>query len=235
MKKKNILAIIPARGGSKTILRKNVYMLAGRPLIEYTLEAVKGSTLITHTIVSTDDEDIANVARSNGVDVPFMRPPELAQDDTPMLPVVEHVLDLFEKKEKCVPEIVVILQPTSPLRNAQHIDEAIQVMLDTNADTVVSVVAVPHQYNPLSVMAMDNGRLVPYLKGEGTRLLRKQDKPPVYARNGAAVYVVKTDTIRSRQTLFGVEVRPYIMNINDSIDIDTKDDVEFAEFLLTRM
>jgi len=235
MKKKNILAIIPARGGSKTILRKNVYMLAGRPLIEYTLEAVKGSTLITHTIVSTDDEDIANVARSNGVDVPFMRPPELAQDDTPMLPVVEHVLDLFEKKEKCVPEIVVILQPTSPLRNAQHIDEAIQVMLDTNADTVVSVVAVPHQYNPLSVMTMDNGRLVPYLKGEGTRLLRKQDKPPVYARNGAAVYVVKTDTIRSRQTLFGVEVRPYIMNINDSIDIDTKDDVEFAEFLLTRM
>jgi len=137
--KKNILAVITARGGSKGIPRKNIKKLGGKPLIIYTIDSVKKSTLITDVIVSTDDEEIASVCREHGVEVPFVRPKELAQDDTPHLPVMQHAIDFMEKKNNMTYDIAVIFQPTSPFRTVDDIDGTIKKLIDTNADSAVSL------------------------------------------------------------------------------------------------
>jgi CMP-N,N'-diacetyllegionaminic acid synthase len=144
----NILGVIPARGGSRGIPSKNLALLAGRPLLAYTADAVKASTRLTRTIVSTDDERIAECAKSLGLDVPFMRPSSLAADDVPMLPVLQHAIDTL-KTDGFAADIVVLLQPTSPLRRGEHIDAAVDWLERTAADSVVSVVEVPHQFNPM--------------------------------------------------------------------------------------
>lgn len=228
-----ILALIPARGGSRSIPGKNIARLLGKPLLAYTCEASLGSRLVTRTVLSTDDEEIAAIGRACGVDVPFMRPAELARDETPSLPVIQHALQTLSDREGYRPGIIVLLQPTSPLRQARHIDEAL-ALLTGSADSVVSVVAVPHQFSPDSVMQIENGRLVPFIKGEGTRTLRRQDKPRVYARNGPAVLAMRYDTVMKKRSLFGEECVPYIMDKGPSVDIDTEDDLAYAEFLMKR-
>jgi len=227
-----ILGLIPARGGSKSIPHKNIVPLAGRPLLAYTCDAALSSQTLTRVILSTDDSKIAAVGRTCGVEVPFMRPAELAQDDTPALPVIEHALHWLGEQQNYQPDVIVLLQPTSPLRRAVHIDEAVNVLLETGADSVVSVVEVPHQYNPVSVMKMEDGQLVPFLDGEGTRVLRRQDKPRVYARNGPAVLVTRTPVIQQTGRIYGEVLVPYIMGWPESLDIDASTDVGLAEFYL---
>ena len=227
-----ILGLIPARGGSKSIPRKNIVPLAGRPLLAYTCDAALSSRTLTRVILSTDDDEIAAVGRDCGVEVPFSRPPELAQDDTPALPVIEHALHWLEEHQSYRPEVIVLLQPTSPLRRAKHIDGAVNLLLKTKADSVVSLVEVPHQYNPISVMKIEDGRLVPFLPGEGNRVLRRQDKPRVYARNGPAVLATRTSVIERTGSLYGQLLVPYIMDWPESLDIDTPVDVLLAEFFL---
>jgi len=229
-----ILALITARGGSKGIPKKNIRPLLGKPLLAYTCEAALGSRLVTRTVLSTDDEEIAAVSRAYGVGELFLRPAELARDDTPTLPVIQYTLQTMEKKEDYRPAITVLLQPTSPLRQAYHIDEALNLLIETEADSVVSVVPVPHQFNPVSVMRIENGRLIPFIKGEGTRILRKQDKPEVYARNGPAILAMRYDTVIKEQSLFGEKCVAYIMDYRSSIDIDTEEDLAYAEFLMKR-
>lgn len=232
----NVLAVIPARGGSKGIPRKNVRLLGGRPLIEWTFLAARGAASLTRVVVSTDDPEIADVARAAGVEVPFLRPPELAADDTPMVPVLQHLLRTLERDEGYVPDALVLLQPTSPLRRAEHVDAAVALLAgDPAADAVVSVVTVPHHYHPWSVMRLDDGgALVPVVEGEGTRVLRRQDKPVVYARNGAAVYAVRRDVLLEQGTMFGRRCLPLLMTHEESIDIDGPFDLELAELLLAR-
>jgi CMP-N,N'-diacetyllegionaminic acid synthase len=224
----NVLGVVPARGGSKGIPHKNLAMLAGRPLLAYTADAAQLSRRLSRCIVSTDDEGIAEAARSLGLEVPFLRPSELACDDTPMLPVLQHAVREVARLASAI-DAVVLLQPTSPLRRAMHIDAAIDLLESSGADSVVSVVEVPHQFNPVSVMRLEDGRLRPFV--DGPVITRRQDKPKVFARNGPAVLAVRTRVLEAG-SLYGDDCRPLIMSASESLDIDGPDDLAMAELIL---
>ena len=225
-----VLGVIPARGGSKGVPRKNLRILAGRPLLAYTADAARGSSRLTRTIVSTDDAEIADSARQLGLDVPFMRPAALAGDDTLMLPVLQHAWRAMSD-QGFVADVVVLLQPTSPLRRGAHIDAALELLEASGADSVVSVVEVPHQYNPASVMRLDGGRLHPFLPGPS--VLRRQDKPRVFARNGPAVAAVRSHVLEGG-SLYGDDTRAFVMTPEESVDVDSAVDLDYLEFLLAR-
>jgi len=225
-----VLGIIPARGGSKGIPQKNLRKVAGRPLLAYTADAALGSRRLTRTIVSTDDPGIAEAARGLGLEVPFVRPADLAADTTPMLPVLLHAVHAMDAAGFHA-DAVVLLQPTSPLRRAEHIDAAVDLLERSGADSIVSVVDVPHQFNPVSVMRLEGGQLVPFLAGPP--VLRRQDKPRVFARNGPAVLAVRTSVLEGG-SLYGNDVRPLLMTSEESLDIDTPADLELLEYLLAR-
>lgn len=226
----NVLGVVPARGGSKAIPDKNLRPVAGRPLLAYTAEAARASRRLSRVIVSTDAPAIAEAAQAMGLEVPFMRPAELAGDTTPMLPVLQHAVAEMSARGFCA-DVVVLLQPTSPLRRAAHIDQAVDLLASTGADSVVTVVEVPHQFNPVSVMRLEDGRLVPFLPGPP--LLRRQDKPRLFARNGPAVLAVRVSVLE-RGSLYGDDVRPLLMAPEESVDIDTPFDVDLVELLLAR-
>lgn len=225
-----IIGLIPARGGSKSIPRKNLAMLAGRPLLAHTATAALAARRLDRTLLSTDDEEIAAAGRSLGIEVPFLRPPELAGDAADMLPVMRHALDFLDAQGIAAAALV-LLQPTSPLRRAEHIDAAIELFLAQGAATVVSVVEAPHQFNPVSVMTMDGGTLRPFLPGPA--VLRRQDKPRVVARNGPAILIVGREALR-RGALYGEKTLGYVMGAEDSLDIDEPDDLWLAEQYLAR-
>lgn len=229
-----ILAVIPARGGSKAIERKNIKPFLNRPLIEYTFDAAKKSRYIDRIVLSTDDRHIADIGLKNGIEVPFMRPAELAQDKSPTLPVIQHAVHFLEEHDDYKPDYILILQPTSPLRTATHIDEALDILIDSAADSVVSVMEVPHQFNPMSLMVLDKNRLKHYCS-EHERYTSRQEKPLFYARNGAAVYAFTYETLMINNSLYGNDCRPYVMKKEYSIDIDDPIDFEIAQFLLARM
>jgi CMP-N,N'-diacetyllegionaminic acid synthase len=226
-----VIGLIPARGGSKSIPRKNLVALAGRPLLAYTAAAALGSRRLDRTILSTDDAEIAALGRSLGLEVPFLRPEQLAGDTAEMVPVMRHALNWLTEQGTAVAALV-LLQPTSPLRQAGHIDEAVELLLASSAETVVSVVEVPHQYSPASVMTMHaDGRLTPLLPGPP--ILRRQDKPRVFARNGPAILAVRSAALR-RGTLYGEPTIGYRMSAPDSIDIDEPDDLWLVEQYIQR-
>jgi CMP-N,N'-diacetyllegionaminic acid synthase len=218
-----VLALIPARGGSQGIPRKNLAPLGGRPLLAWTIDAALGSRAVTHTVVSTEDDEIAAAARELGADV-LARPPELAADDTPMQPVITHALEELPRHD-----VLVLLQPTSPLRRAEHVDEAVELLLASGADAVVSVVEVPHRHRPGSLMALDGERLVRLADDHAAT---RQEKPLVYARNGPAVLALRPDRIGA--DLYGGDCRPYVMGARESLDVDEPFDLELAELLLGR-
>jgi len=224
----NVLGVIPARGGSKGIPTKNLAPLCGRPLLAYTADAVNDSKKLTRTIVSTDDERIADCARSLGLEVPFIRPSFLAADDAPMLPVLQHAISAM-RADGFETDMVVLLQPTSPLRRGQHIDAAIDWLQRVRGDSVVSVVEVPHQFNPTSVMRLEEGLLKPFL--DSPSATRRQDKPKLFARNGPAVLAVHTHVLDGG-SLYGDEVWPLLMTAEDSLDIDTPWDLRLAESII---
>jgi CMP-N,N'-diacetyllegionaminic acid synthase len=210
-----VLGLIPARGGSKGIPRKNLALLGGKPLLAWTVDAARGAQELTRVVVSTDDDEIAAAA---GADV-LRRPPDLAQDDTPMLDVVRHAVGELS------PDVVVVLQPTSPLRRAEHVDACVRLLLESGADAVLSVVEVPHAFRPDSLMDVVDGRLVAR-GGPRTR----QEKALVYARNGPAVLARRAD--RLEEDLYAGDVRPLVMDARDSLDVDDPHDLELAELLL---
>jgi CMP-N,N'-diacetyllegionaminic acid synthase len=223
----SIVAVIPARGGSKGIPRKNLVRIAGRPLIAYAIDAARTAVSVDRVLISTDDSEIADVARELGAEVPFLRPPELADDTAPMLGVLRHALAWLESQRMTV-EALVLLQPTSPLRTGRHVEEAIALFRSAPPSSVVSVVEVPHQFNPVSVMKLSaQGTLTPFF-GDQAVVTRRQDKPKAYARNGPAVLVCHPDTLRSGE-LYGASCLPYLMSEEDSLDIDGPRDLTVAE------
>lgn len=224
-----LLAVIPARGGSKGVPYKNIRLLNGRPLIAYTIDAAFASGVVDRVLVSTDDPKIADVARQLKAEV-LIRPATLAEDGTPTLPVLLHAVDTMAESGYS-PDAVMTLQPTSPLRTARHIREAAAAFAaDPNADSLVSCVAVPHIYHPQSVMKLGaGGYLEAFLSGV-VMPLRRQDKEPVFARNGAAIYITRRE--RLSQYIFGGKLLPYYMDPADSIDIDTEADFAEAERVL---
>ncbi len=228
----HVLGVIPARSGSKGIPNKNCAPLLGKPLLSYTCEQARASRTLTRIILSTDDKEIAACGQNCGVEIPFMRPKQFAQDDTPMLDVLRNVLETLEKKESYRPDIIVVLQPTSPLRRTDDIDAAVEKLVQNHSDSVVSVTAVPHQFSPGSILQLEDGCLVPYLNEP--QVLRRQDKPVLYARNGPAVLAVRRDVIMERNSLYGTVCHPLMMPAERSVDIDDPDDIWRAEKLLTR-
>jgi CMP-N,N'-diacetyllegionaminic acid synthase len=216
-----VVALVPARGGSKAIPRKNLAPLGGRPLLAWTAEAALESNAVTRTIISTEDDEIAAAARDLGAEV-LARPAKLAADETPMRDVIAHALS-----ELGDPDVLVLLQPTSPLRRARHVDEAVDLLVRSAADCVVSVVEVPHRYRPGSLMALDGERLV---RLADVHAETRQEKPVVYARNGPAILALRPHRIGA--DLYGGDCRAYVMDARDSIDVDDPFDLELAELLL---
>ncbi|MBI4886462.1 MAG: acylneuraminate cytidylyltransferase family protein [Acidobacteria bacterium] len=227
-----VLGVIPARGGSKGIPGKNLAPVAGRPLIAWTCDAARASRLLTHVAVSTDDERIADAARARGVETVLRRPAPLSADDTPMLPVLRHALAEFERTAGPV-ETVVLLQPTSPLRRGEHIDAAVRLLRESGADCVVSVVPVPHQFSPVSLMSLDAGSRLSAYEG-GATAVRRQDKPALYAMNGPAVLAIRREALLSGDSLYAGDCRALVMRSEDSIDVDTAWDLDLAAFALQR-
>ncbi len=224
-----VLGIVPARGGSKGVPGKNVRPLAGLTLLEYTARAARESGVLDRVILSTDSPDIADTGRQAGLDVPFMRPAPLAADDTPMLPVIQHALESLAR-DGWSPDIVVLLQPTSPLRRPDHIRDAVTTLRETKADSAVTVVEIPRHLSPDYVMRIDGGRLQPFLP-EGMRVTRRQDARPAYSRDGT-VYAFWRATIERFGNIYGDDCRPLLIDARESLSIDSPADWDAAERLL---
>ena len=227
-----VLGLIPARGGSKGIPGKNVRLLAGRPLLEYTVRAADASRVLDRLVLSTDSEAIMSVGRRLGIEVPFLRPDSLAKDDSPMVAVVEHAVDILEQSGWS-PTIVVLLQPTAPLRRPHHIADAVALLASCGADSVASVVQVPQHFSPDYVMRIEGHRLVPFLP-DGARLTRRQDARVAYSRDGTG-YVTRRDVLMNRHSLYGDVCCPLIVPADESLNLDTLEDWAAAEQAVTAL
>lgn len=231
----NVLALIPARGGSKGIPRKNLVDVVGQPLVAHSIRHALESDRVTRTIVSTDDEEIAEVARRFGADVPFIRPAELAGDEVLDLPVFVHALDWLEEHEGWVPDLVVHLRPTAPFRKPGWIDAAVNLLASQEAADSVRSVSPPVQH-PYRVFRIDEqGYLDPVMKHEHPvpYLLRRQSLPPMYYYN-CVIDVTRPRTLRNKQSTTGDRILPFVMDADDAFDIDTPRDLVVARCLLER-
>ena len=226
-----ILGVIPARGGSKSVPRKNIALLHGKPVIAYTIEAAQQSQLLTHFLVSSEDAEIIAIAQAYGAPVPFVRPAELATDDAPTLPVVQHATREMEAKNNITYDCIVLLQPTTPLRLPEDIDLSIEKLRSSSANSVISVCDVG-AYHPARMRQIVNDRLIELPIREPKEMLRRQDLPPVYIRNGA-IYAVRRDVVMCHNSMVGEISRPYIMPEERSVNIDSKLDFILAEILLS--
>jgi CMP-N-acetylneuraminic acid synthetase len=228
-----ILALIPARGGSKSIPRKNILKFAGHPLIAFSIAAGLASEVISRVIVSTDNEEIAEIAREYGAEVPFLRPGEISKDETPDLPVFQHALNWLETNETYQPEIIVQLRPTSPLRKKSHIDQAVWSLLENPEADSVRTVCVPFQ-NPYKMWSINkNGFMEPILTADLPEPynLPRQVLPEVYWQTGY-VDAMRRNTILSKNSMTGDYILPLIISADEWIDIDSPGDWRIAESLV---
>ncbi|ANB56034.1 cytidylyltransferase family protein [Anoxybacillus sp. B7M1] len=222
---KKVLAVVPARGGSKGIPRKNIKPLRGKPLIAWTIEEAKKSRFLDKIIVSTEDEEVAMIAKDWGAEVPFLRPVELAQDETPGIAPVLHALDYFVDYE-----YVVVLQPTSPLRKAEDIDKAIILCEQSKSKFCVSV--TESDIIPEWMFFIDNqGKLVPLNSDYAGIPYQRQNAKKTYILNGA-VYVGKRSALIDSGSFLTNNTIPYIMPISRSVDIDDIIDFQWCEYIL---
>lgn len=229
-----ILAFIPARGGSKRIPKKNLKLLNGKPLIAYTIEAARKSRLVNRIIVSTDSEEIASVSKQYGAEVPFMRPENISQSHSTEMQFFEHALDWLEKNENYTTDLIVLLYPTSPFRKPESIDRAVEEMMkNTGADSLRSVTLCSE--HPYKMWVIEDGRLQPFVKGGDKNLhtLSYQLLPTVYIQN-ASIYITKPETIRNKKNPTGDLIVPFIMDEQESIDVNTPLDFELAEMIITK-
>jgi len=230
-KNKKIVAIIPARGGSKGIPRKNIHMLAGKPLISYTIDIAKSIPVVDRVLVSTDDDEIANISKVYGAEVPFMRPKELALDNTPDKPVLKHAIEWLLEYEEYPVDIILFLRPTSPIRKAEDIINIVKMLVDENCDSVRSMSKVEqHPYWMYSIE--DKGICKPFIPGKTMKeYYQRQLLPPVYIINGC-IDAIRTDVALNsdKSVLYGDDMRGYITE--GSIDIDTIHDFAVAESII---
>lgn len=224
---KRILAIIPARGGSKGIPHKNIINICDKPLIAYSIEAAQKSKYIDYVLVSTDDEEIKQVSLKYGAEVPFLRPKEISNDTAKSIDVVLHGLKYLEEHGNIF-DYLVLLQPTSPLRTYEDIDEAIEVLMGNKKDSLVSVCEA--QENPVLMRIIDNERLRPFIEFKGDNL-RRQDLPRFYIFNGA-LYINSVNMLTNESVFVNDNTMPFVMESNKSIDIDTMLDAKLVELIL---
>ena len=225
---KNILAIIPARGGSKGVKRKNIKELNGHPLIYYTIKAALRSKYINRVIVSTDDCEIEKVAKSNGAEVPYLRPKELAGDNSSTVDVVIELLNHLKISEKYIPEYIMVLQCTSPLRDTKDIDNSIEKLISSEFDGIVSVCEA--KINPYWTNVLKGDKLEYFIE-DGKYIIRRQDLPKIYNLNGA-IYFVKREVFEIEKTFEVSNLTAYIMDEQSSIDIDNEMDFKIAELIM---
>ncbi len=225
-----VLGIIPARGGSKGVPRKNIRPLAGKPLFLYSVEAARASKLMTHHVVSTEDGEIAAVARAHDVAV-VDRPEELAGDKVPMYPVAQHALEAAEARFAVTYDAIMVLQPIAPLRTGEDIDNAIRLLAESGAESVIGVVRV-YDHHPIRMKKIVDNRIQPFVfpEPEGTR--RQDLAPPAYLRNGAIYLIHRASLIAG--SLHGKDQCPYIMPPERSINIDEPLDFVMAELMVRR-
>lgn len=238
----NVLGLILARGGSKSIPKKSIAPCAGKPLLAYTVEAARHAPAISRLIISTDDPEIARVAHELGVEVPFDRPAELAQDDTPDFPVFVHALETLRDREQYVPDIIVHFRPTTPLKAAADIERGIQLLIDNpDADSVRSV--CPPLHTPFKMYREEPGSrfLIPLLRDEFPELfaaypeaynLPRQMLPPVWRHSGY-VDVIRTPTVTNLHSMSGTRILPLPFDAWRDIDIDSPRELHWAEEMIT--
>jgi len=231
-KELRVLGIIPARGGSKGVPRKNIRSLCGKPLLSYTAESARAAKRLTRVILSTEDEEIAEVGKALGLDVPFMRPVELAQDNTPTMPVVLHALKSLEEIGETY-NAVCLLQPTCPLRRAKDVDGCIELLERSGADSVITVLPVPDTYNPKWVYWRSANGSMALSTGEREPVPRRQDLPPAFHREGS-VYVTRREVLLDHGNLYGTKVQGFEIDAVNSVNIDTFEDWQEAEQQIQR-
>ena len=227
-----IIAIIPARGGSKGIPRKNIKLLNGKPLISYTIAAAKQSKHIEQVIVSTEDKEIKEVSMKHGAEI-IDRPDELAQDNSPTLPVLQHTIKTLQDNNKKV-KLIVLLQSTAQFQKAKEIDEAIETVLNGNWNSLISLSSVPKHFNPIwQKKISDNGQVLNVSDREpindDKKSTRRQDLKQTYWKNGQ-IYIITPETLMEQNSLFGERCASYIINRN-IVNIDTEEDWKQAEKL----
>jgi len=205
-------------------------LLCGKPLLQYTAEAALAARRLSHVILSTEDNEIAEVGRRCGLGVPYLRPAELAQDDTPTLPVVQHAMRWMETHGEHFDPIC-LLQPTNPLRRPQDIDACIERLEQSDADAIVTILPVPAEYNPHWVYFQDEGGLLRLSTGEVSPIPRRQSLPPAFHREGS-VYVTRRDVVMEQHNLYGSSVVGHLLNSERCVNIDSPEDWERAERLL---
>jgi CMP-N,N'-diacetyllegionaminic acid synthase len=226
-----ILAVIPARGGSKGVVRKNIRPICGKPLIAYTIEtALAARHLLHRSIVTTDDPEIKAIACDYGADVPFLRPPELAGDSVPTLPVLQHAVDFVETQDDIRLDWVLLLQPTAPLRLLEDIEASLTLAFENRCDSVISVVQVFAEH-PILMKRIEDNQLLPYWieEKEGTR--RQDYQPPAYMRNGA-IYLTRRDVLMDKNSIWGHVICPYVMPPERSASVDSELELKLLELLI---
>ena len=225
-----ILGIVTARGGSKGIPRKNIKPLHGHPLISHTIKAAIKSTVLSDCIVSTDSEEIADISRSYGAKVPFLRPKELAEDNTPSYRVLQHAVTEYQDMHNCNVDIVMLLQPTAPFRTPEDIDNSLKLFIKTpEADSLISCFC-DAAFHPRVMYTLKGNRLTPLLEGKQLPV-RRQAFEKVYIRNGA-IYITKKDTLMEKNTIIGDYPICYEMPFIQSINIDEVSDFSLAEVII---
>ena len=227
-----IIGIIPARGGSKSIKLKNIVDLNGKPLIYYTAKAALNSKYIEKTFVSTDNQKILKIAKNLGLNSIGLRSKKLSKDDTSTLDVIYNFIEEFKKKYVFQPDAIILLQPTSPFRTAQHIDSAIKKFIKFKPSSLVSVCKVPHRFNPDSQMTIKYKNYLQGLNGPlDKQKMNRNEKKNYYARNGAAIYIIPLSTLMKKK-FFGLKPMPFEMDYISSIDIDNKEDLKLASLVM---
>jgi len=227
-----ILALVPARGGSKRVPHKNIKLLAGKPLIAYTIEAAQKTQRINRIVVTTDSSKIANVASEYGAEVPFRRPAAISKADSKEMEFFNHTLSWFGEHESYEPDLIVLLFPTSPFRKAESIDKAVDLMLrHPEADSLRSVTLCSE--HPYKMWIIENGYLKPFVetRDPNVHTLAYRSLPTVYIQN-ASIYITKPSTIREKGSYIGDTVLPFVMDATESIDINTPLDFQFAEMVM---
>lgn len=220
------IAIIPARGGSKRLPGKNIKLLAGKPLIAWTIEAAVESNVFDHVFVSTDDKEIARISKQFGAEIPFIRPTELASDTATTNDVITHLVDWFDKSHSQQVSSIAILQPTSPLRSAKHIEESMELMDKRSAKAIISVCELEHPIQFCNTLGV-NGSMDGFIKASNNK--RTQDLETFFRLNGA-IYLFDRSYVGDLDNLYSDGTYAYVMNRKSSIDIDTENDFALAEF-----
>lgn len=227
-----ILALIPARGGSKGVPNKNIKLLGDKPLINYTIEAALACAEIEDLVVSTDSLEIARISRAAGANTPFMRPDDLATDSSPSIDTVIHAVEFLRDNADLNYDVVCLLQPTSPFRTAEDIRGAIRKFSESEADSLISVRKVPHQFNPHWVFEQNaDSNFLKIATGESEIITRRQELPSAYYRDGS-IYLVKTQILFKKRSLYGEKIAFHVSENPIFVNIDTPEDWAEAEEIL---